>query len=207
MSSQTITPQVTAWDEFGRPITSSATPGAAPGAKSPAGSTRPDLFASSAKPDLFAASVPAAGATPAGPVARLVTAWDEHGNPITDDATRLAPAANNSQPVEMDSPTAGLPGSSVNPQPATPGMMKAAEIGIGAAATATGVMETHAAMAAGIRALTPALTTGVLAVGKWAEDHPVAAKAIYETLKMAIAGTIAGKVAKISGKAINAGAD
>jgi hypothetical protein len=182
MPQDTTPPQVTAWDEFGKPVTSSA-PTASP----------------ATPPAAAPAVVPA---TPAAPVARLVTSWDEHGTPITDDAPRLAPPANNSQPVEMDSPTAGLPGSSVNPQPATPGMTKAAEIGIGAAATAVGALEAHAAMAAGIRALTPALTSGVIATGQWAEAHPVAAKTILLVLKRAVEGTIIGTTAGIAGKVI-----
>jgi hypothetical protein len=63
-------------------------------------------------------------------------------------------------------------------------------------------METHAAIAAGIRALTPALTTGVVAVGQWAEAHPVAAKTILLVMKRAVEGTIIGTTAGIAGKVI-----
>jgi hypothetical protein len=41
-------------------------------------------------------------------------------------------------------------------------------------------------VSAGIKALLPALTTGTVAVGKWAEEHPMAAQAIYHTLKAVI---------------------
>ena len=49
----------------------------------------------------------------------------------------------------------------------------------------------------------PALTAGTAAVGEWAEAHPVAAKAIVETLKLATAGSIVAKVAGAGKKVIN----
>jgi hypothetical protein len=81
---------------------------------------------------------------------------------------------------------------------------------LGAVLGSQSLIETHAAMSAGIKALVPALTSGVVAVGKWAEEHPVAAKAILETLKVAAAG-VAGAAAGVAGSAakriINASPD
>jgi hypothetical protein len=124
--------------------------------------------------------------------------------PLMNTNAGLAPASNNSQPVAMDDPTAGLPGGSVNPQPATPGMTKAAEIGIGTAATAVGVMETHALIAAGVRALAPALTAGAKGLTAWAAEHPMASRAIFHAIKWAIQGTAVGAGSKIVGKIIDA---
>lgn len=64
-------------------------------------------------------------------------------------------------------------------------------------------IEGHALLAAGIRTLVPALTAGTAAVGEWAEAHPVAAKAIVETLKLATAGSIVAKVSGAGKKVIN----
>jgi hypothetical protein len=71
------------------------------------------------------------------------------------------------------------------------------------AAPGEALLQTHAALSAGIKALLPALTTGTVAVGQWAEAHPVAAKAILETLKVAVKGTAIGVGAKIAGKVID----
>jgi hypothetical protein len=59
--------------------------------------------------------------------------WEEAAGPKAAPNAGLAPPANAKVDVEMGSPTAGLPGSSPNPQPATEGMTHAAELGIGAA--------------------------------------------------------------------------
>jgi hypothetical protein len=83
-------------------------------------------------------------------------------------------------------------------------MGAAALLGFGGGAALASPLELHAAMSAGIKALLPALTAGTVYVGQWAQAHPVAAKAILETLKMAVAGTIAGKVAGGAKKVINA---
>ena len=83
----------------------------------------------------------------------------------------------------------------------------AAAAGVAGPAALAAPLELHAAMTAGIAELTPALTKGVVAVGEWAAAHPLAAKTILETLKLAVAGTIAGKIAGIGKKVINANPD
>ena len=83
----------------------------------------------------------------------------------------------------------------------------AAGIGVLGPAALASPLEIHALMGAGIKALTPALISGTVAVGEWAEAHPIAAKTIMETLKMVLAGTIAGKVADHAKRVINANPD
>lgn len=65
-------------------------------------------------------------------------------------------------------------------------------------------LSAHAALAAGIPALTKALTGGALAVGAWAEEHPAAARIIWHVVGNAIKGTSIGAGAAITGKVIKA---
>jgi hypothetical protein len=64
-------------------------------------------------------------------------------------------------------------------------------------------IELHGVMDAGIKALVPALTSGVTAVGEWAAAHPIASKAIWETMKLAVyhhalkSGAVAGALRKV----------
>jgi len=58
---------------------------------------------------------------------------------------------------------------------------------------------------AGIGALTPAIIKGVQGVGNWAEEHPMAAKFLWESLKSAMTGTAVLAASKIAGKVIKAG--
>lgn len=67
-----------------------------------------------------------------------------------------------------------------------------------------GAVATPAALGAGVNALLPAVTRGVVGVTAWAAQHPVAAKMIWEGLKASMYGTAAGAGAKIAGKIINA---
>jgi hypothetical protein len=60
---------------------------------------------------------------------------------------------------------------------------------------------------AGGKALVPALTKGVEAVGTWAAEHPMVAKAIFHTLKAVLAGGAVGVASKIAGKVIDAAPD
>lgn len=60
----------------------------------------------------------------------------------------------------------------------------------------------HSALAAGIPALTKALTTGAIGLGQWAAEHPTAAKIIYHSIGAAIEGTAIGVGSKIAGKVI-----
>ena len=76
--------------------------------------------------------------------------------------------------------------------------------GAAAGATAVAPAVLPSAVAAGAGALAPALTRGVVGVTAWAAAHPVAAKVIWEGLKVAIMGTAAGTAARIAGKAIKA---
>jgi hypothetical protein len=69
----------------------------------------------------------------AKPIADADDPYASIAKPISPNAG-LAPAANSKVKPDFDAPTAGLPGSSPNPQPATEGMTHAAELGIGAAA-------------------------------------------------------------------------
>lgn len=75
------------------------------------------------------------------------------------------------------------------------------------AAPGEALMETHAALTAGFKALVPAVTSGVIGVGQWAEAHPVAAKAVLETLKAVAKGVGMYGAAKVAGKVINAHPD
>jgi hypothetical protein len=69
------------------------------------------------------------------------------------------------------------------------------------------VLAAHGAMTEGFKAFVPALTKGVQGVGEWAVTHPMAAKAVWETLKAVMIGTAAGTASKIIGKVINASPD
>lgn len=71
------------------------------------------------------------------------------------------------------------------------------------AAPGEALFEGHALVSAGLKALGPALIRGTVAVGEWAAEHPVAAKAVYHTIKWAIQGSAAGTAAKIIGKVIS----
>jgi hypothetical protein len=77
--------------------------------------------------------------------------------------------------------------------------------GISGASAIGGALDIHAAMAAGMKDLIPALTKGTLAVGAWAEANPRAAKALYESAKAAIWYLGAKHLATSAGKVINAG--
>jgi hypothetical protein len=70
------------------------------------------------------------------------------------------------------------------------------------AAPGEALLATHAAVSAGIDALVPALTSGTVAVGKWAAEHPIAAKAVFHTLKWAIQGVGYGAGVTAAGKII-----
>lgn len=83
----------------------------------------------------------------------------------------------------------------------------AAGIGVAGAAGLSAVyapLEMHSLMSAGIKALVPALTAGATAVGEWAAAHPVAAKTVYETLKLGIHAAGAAAIAGAARKVINA---
>lgn len=80
-------------------------------------------------------------------------------------------------------------------------------IGAGGAAALSSVyapLEVHSLMSAGLKALTPALTAGVQAVGAWAVEHPVAAKAVYEVLKHGIGAAGGAGIALAARKVIDA---
>jgi hypothetical protein len=67
-----------------------------------------------------------------------------------------------------------------------------------------GAVSTPAAVSAGVSALAPALTRGVIGMTAWAAEHPIAAKIIWEGLKASMYGTAAGAGAKVAGKIIKA---
>ena len=90
------------------------------------------------------------------------------------------------------------------PEKAGETMGAAAVLGFGGGAALASPLELHSALTAGFKALTPALTSGVVGVGQWAEAHPVAARALWEGLKAVMAGTAVGAGARIAGKIINA---
>lgn len=74
----------------------------------------------------------------------------------------------------------------------------------GAAAIGAGGTVAPAALGAGVNALLPAVTRGVVGVTAWAAEHPIAAKMIWEGLKASMYGTAAGAGAKMVGKIIKA---
>jgi hypothetical protein len=74
----------------------------------------------------------------------------------------------------------------------------------GAAAIGAGGAAAPPVLSAGVNALLPAVTRGVVGVTAWAAQHPVAAKMIWEGLKASMYGTAAGAGAKMAGKIINA---
>jgi hypothetical protein len=80
----------------------------------------------------------------------------------------------------------------------------AALAGFGGGAALASPIELHAALGAGFKALLPALTSGVVGMGTWAEEHPIAARALWEGLKVVMTGTAAGAGARIAGKIIKA---
>lgn len=59
-------------------------------------------------------------------------------------------------------------------------------------------------LSAGVNALVPALTRGVVGVTAWAAEHPVAAKIMWEGLKAGVKGAGLGAGFKLAGKLINA---
>jgi hypothetical protein len=67
-----------------------------------------------------------------------------------------------------------------------------------------GAVSTPAVIGAGVNALAPALTRGVVGMTAWAAEHPIAAKMIWEGLKTAMYGSAAGAGAKFVGKIIKA---
>jgi hypothetical protein len=67
-----------------------------------------------------------------------------------------------------------------------------------------GAVATPAVLSAGVNALLPAVTRGVVGVTEWAAQHPVASKMIWEALKAGLTGTAAGAGARFAGKIINA---
>lgn len=77
-------------------------------------------------------------------------------------------------------------------------------LGFGGGAGLASPLELHSAMTAGFKALLPAVTSGVVGLGNWAEAHPVAAKALWEGLKVVMMGTAAGAGARIAGRVIKA---
>lgn len=89
----------------------------------------------------------------------------------------------------------------------TPSQAEHGAEAIGTAATLGSAVEIHAALNAGFKALVPALTAGTVAVGEWATAHPMAAKAIYHTLRTILQAGAFGAAAKIAGKVIDAAPD
>jgi hypothetical protein len=97
---------------------------------------------------------------------------------------------------------------STMPEKVPEALAGAAGIGIAGPATLAAVGEGGAALGsaveAGINALAPSLTRGVVGMTAWAARHPIAAKIIWEGLKASMYGTAAGAGAKIAGKIIKA---
>jgi len=123
----------------------------------------------------------------------------------------LSPKDTEPSPAEQQSQTRQMLVSGLTGMP-TPNMTEQdkADFASGKAAGAISVpavagvyLGAHAALSAGIPALTKALTGGALAVGAWAEEHPVAAKIIWHVVGNAIKGTTIGAGARITGKIIN----
>ena len=73
-----------------------------------------------------------------------------------------------------------------------------------AAAIGAGGAVAPSVLSAASNAVLPALTSGVVGVTKWAAEHPVAAKLMWEGLKAGVKGAGLGAGMKLAGKLINA---
>lgn len=79
----------------------------------------------------------------------------------------------------------------------------AVSVPVVAGATA-GAAATPALLGAASNAVLPALTSGVVGVTKWAAEHPVAAKIMWEGLKTGVRAAGLGAGMKLAGKLIDA---
>jgi len=168
---------------------------------------------------LASGTTTATGAPPAGAPAAPATA--PPAAPQGDIFDQMAagtykppgttPPAPTASPEEQQSQTRQMLVSGLTGMP-TPNMtdQDRAEFAEGKAAGAISVpaiaasyLGAHAALSAGISALVPALTKGTVALGQWAEAHPLAAKIVFHSIKAAITGTAIGAGAKIAGKVID----